>query len=59
MDLRLLRTTRRLTVAAIARQAGWSRQRVSAIEASDRPTAAARDRYYLALAAAAAERDKR
>jgi transcriptional regulator with XRE-family HTH domain len=59
IDLRIARTARRLSVTAVARAGGWTRPRVSNIEASDRPTAAARDRYFLALAAAEAERDGR
>lgn len=56
IDLRLLRLTARVSAAAVAREAGWSRQRVSAIEASDIPTSRTRRRYLDALARATAER---
>lgn len=50
LDLRLLRTERRATATAVAAAAGWSRQRVSLIEATDRPTERAVRRYLDALA---------
>jgi len=58
LGLKLIRTARRLTVAAVAREAGWSRQRVSAIEASARPTARAMDRYMAAVRAASELADR-
>lgn len=56
IDLRLLRLERRVTAASVARAAGWSRSRVSAIEQTDLPTGRARRRYLAALDVAAAER---
>jgi transcriptional regulator with XRE-family HTH domain len=59
IDLRLLRTARRLSVTAVAEAGGWTRTRVSNLEAMDRPTPAATARYLRALDAAASERDAR
>ena len=56
LDLRLLRTSHRLTVTAVANAAGWSRQRGSAIEATERPTRRAIARYLAAIEAAAEAR---
>ena len=56
MDLRVARVRARVRLVAVAREAGWSRQRVGAIEASDIPTSRTRRRYLDALARAAAER---
>ena len=56
MDLRLLRTSHRLTVSAVASAAGWSRSRGSAIEATERPTRRAIARYLVAIQAAAEAR---
>ncbi len=54
IDLRLMRTARRVTGAAVARAAGWPAQRVSLIEAYDRPSARSIRRYLAALDAIAA-----
>lgn len=56
IELRILRTKYRLTVSATAKAGGWSRQRVSAIEATDRPSRGAVDRYLAAIRAAIAAR---
>ncbi len=56
IELRLLRLERRVTASAVGRAAGWSRQRVGAIEASDLPTRRAAGRYMQALQAAALDR---
>jgi transcriptional regulator with XRE-family HTH domain len=56
IDLRLRRLERRVTAAAVARAAGWSRSRVSNIEQTDLPTSRARQRYLAGLERAAAER---
>jgi transcriptional regulator with XRE-family HTH domain len=58
IDLRLLRTYKRLTVAQVARHAGFSRQRLSAIEGTDRPTPEAVARVRVALQAAEAARSR-
>lgn len=59
IDLRIARTARRLSATAVARAGGWTRTRVSNIEASDRPTGAAVARYLAALDAATRARDGR
>jgi transcriptional regulator with XRE-family HTH domain len=53
IDLKLLRVEQRVTGAALARAAGWSRSRVVAIEATDMPTARSVTRYLDALRDAA------
>ena len=55
-DLRILRLSRRVTAAAVGRAAGWSRSRVSAIEAVDRPPGRTVQRYLQALYTATGER---
>ncbi len=56
-DLRMLRLARAgVSAAAVAREAGWSRSRVSAIECTQRPTRRAAIRYLAALERADAAR---
>jgi hypothetical protein len=55
-DLRLRRIVRRVRLSAVARCGAWSRQRVTAIEASALPTRRSIERYLDALDRAAAER---
>jgi hypothetical protein len=55
-DLRLRRVARRVRLSAVARCGGWSRQRVTAIEASALPTRRSVERYLDALDRAAADR---
>jgi transcriptional regulator with XRE-family HTH domain len=56
LELRLVRVSRRVSIAGVARRAGLSRQRIQAIEGSDRPTSRAVRRYLAALEAAALDR---
>lgn len=56
IDLKLLRVARRVPAVEVARAAGWSRQRVGAIEAADRPGRRATARYFAALERASGER---
>lgn len=56
MELRILRTSRCLTVKAVAEAAGVSHQRISAIEMTAQPGEAAIRRYFAALAILAARR---
>ena len=52
IDLRMYRLSRRLSLVSVAREFGASPQRCNAIESSDRPTAATRERYWAAILAA-------
>lgn len=54
--LRALRASRRLTISAVVKAAGWSREPGPAIGASDRPTRRTAHRYLAAIVAAAETR---
>lgn len=56
IDLRLARVRARVKLVSVARHAGVSRQRLQAIEASERPTRSSVERYLAALIAASRER---
>lgn len=56
-DLRLLRLAKRVRSTSVARVLGVSQQRVAQIEAAAHPTAVSVQRYLVALARAAVDRD--